>query len=338
MTGKNKCHNETLFTLSFCVRLVLDSLDRLGQQFGLASLRRLSNVRYYTWRRLRHSNENEIEREPISPLTDITHKISAAAFPQRKQQNDPRLPWPKPSELWRKLLHEIQYAETTIFSNVGVPSCVPGSPRLVRWDIILGRGVCASQLQVFSWHRLEDWNGRIVFWKRRCRWNHCPSNHCQGRCARWILPILRAKWGAFHVGYLEFLSAMATMDWIALTNQSSSNWVHTFLRASRSFVACYRVEGFVDWQVPWHHQMTQIRLKFTSRWVDAKMIDVYMSWIQYLIWITRNCFGQGKRKMVDGFVRWCGKGDVGLSQVVRVEEVIEADPTGLYDGFYVKTK
>lgn len=42
--------------------------------------------------------------------------------------------------------------------------------------------------------------------------------------------------------------------------------------------------------------------------------------------------------MVDGFVRWCKKANVGLSQVVRVEEVKEEEPTGLYDGFYVKTK
>mmetsp|Transcript_127530 Transcript_127530/g.366885 ORF Transcript_127530/g.366885 Transcript_127530/m.366885 type:complete len:143 (+) Transcript_127530:109-537(+) len=47
---------------------------------------------------------------------------------------------------------------------------------------------------------------------------------------------------------------------------------------------------------------------------------------------------EGKRKMVEGFVRWCQKGNVGLSQVVGVEEVVEEEPTGLYDGFYVKTK
>ena len=42
--------------------------------------------------------------------------------------------------------------------------------------------------------------------------------------------------------------------------------------------------------------------------------------------------------MVDGFIRWCKKGSVGLSQVVGVEEVIDEEVTGLYDGFYVKTK
>lgn len=46
---------------------------------------------------------------------------------------------------------------------------------------------------------------------------------------------------------------------------------------------------------------------------------------------------QGKQKMVDGFVRWCKRGNVGLSQVVSVSEVLEEEPTGLYDGFYVKT-
>lgn len=46
---------------------------------------------------------------------------------------------------------------------------------------------------------------------------------------------------------------------------------------------------------------------------------------------------QGKKKMVDGFVRWCKRADVGLSQVTDVEQVLEESPTGLYDGFYVKT-
>lgn len=47
---------------------------------------------------------------------------------------------------------------------------------------------------------------------------------------------------------------------------------------------------------------------------------------------------EGKKKMVDGFVRWCEKADVGLNQVTKVKEVLEEEPTGLYDQFYVKTK
>jgi acylphosphatase len=47
---------------------------------------------------------------------------------------------------------------------------------------------------------------------------------------------------------------------------------------------------------------------------------------------------EGTRKMVDGFIRWCRKGDVGLSQFTKVTEVLEEEPTGLYDDFYVKTK
>ena len=46
---------------------------------------------------------------------------------------------------------------------------------------------------------------------------------------------------------------------------------------------------------------------------------------------------EGKRKMVNGFVRWCKKSDVGLSQVISVKEVLEEEPTGLYDDFYIKT-
>lgn len=47
---------------------------------------------------------------------------------------------------------------------------------------------------------------------------------------------------------------------------------------------------------------------------------------------------EGKRKMVDNFVRWCQKADVGLSQVVKVVEVLDEDPTGLYDDFYAKVR
>ena len=46
---------------------------------------------------------------------------------------------------------------------------------------------------------------------------------------------------------------------------------------------------------------------------------------------------QGKRKMVDGFIRWCKKADVGLSQKILVESVADEEPTGLMDDFYVQT-
>mmetsp|Transcript_24505 Transcript_24505/g.37120 ORF Transcript_24505/g.37120 Transcript_24505/m.37120 type:complete len:158 (-) Transcript_24505:243-716(-) len=46
---------------------------------------------------------------------------------------------------------------------------------------------------------------------------------------------------------------------------------------------------------------------------------------------------EGRRKMVDGFVRWCERGNVGLSQRITVESVKVEDPTGLYDDFYVPT-
>mmetsp|Transcript_30419 Transcript_30419/g.50201 ORF Transcript_30419/g.50201 Transcript_30419/m.50201 type:complete len:144 (+) Transcript_30419:214-645(+) len=45
---------------------------------------------------------------------------------------------------------------------------------------------------------------------------------------------------------------------------------------------------------------------------------------------------EGKEKMVDSFIRWVKRGNVGLSQVTTVKTVIEEDPTGLFDGFYVK--
>jgi acylphosphatase len=54
---------------------------------------------------------------------------------------------------------------------------------------------------------------------------------------------------------------------------------------------------------------------------------------------TAEIYVEGKRKMVDSFIRWCDKksSNVGLSQTMTVKQVIEEDPTGLYDDFYVKT-
>jgi hypothetical protein len=42
--------------------------------------------------------------------------------------------------------------------------------------------------------------------------------------------------------------------------------------------------------------------------------------------------------MLEGFVRWVEKSDVGLSQTITVTDVLEEDPTGLYDDFYVKIR
>ena len=49
---------------------------------------------------------------------------------------------------------------------------------------------------------------------------------------------------------------------------------------------------------------------------------------------------EGKKKMVEGFVRWAQRGGkaIGLSQVVKVESVLEEPPNGLLDDFYVATK
>ena len=47
---------------------------------------------------------------------------------------------------------------------------------------------------------------------------------------------------------------------------------------------------------------------------------------------------EGKRNMVEGFVRWCQKSNVGLNQVIKVKQVMEEEPTGLYEDFYIKTK
>uniref|UniRef100_A0A7R9ZP10 Acylphosphatase-like domain-containing protein n=1 Tax=Craspedostauros australis TaxID=1486917 RepID=A0A7R9ZP10_9STRA len=53
---------------------------------------------------------------------------------------------------------------------------------------------------------------------------------------------------------------------------------------------------------------------------------------------TAEILVEGKRKMVEGFIRWCERGNVGLSQTATVEGIIEEEVTGLYDGFYCKTK
>jgi hypothetical protein len=41
--------------------------------------------------------------------------------------------------------------------------------------------------------------------------------------------------------------------------------------------------------------------------------------------------------MVESFIRWCVRGDVGLSQTSTVDSVSEEEPTGLYEEFYVDT-
>jgi acylphosphatase len=46
---------------------------------------------------------------------------------------------------------------------------------------------------------------------------------------------------------------------------------------------------------------------------------------------------EGKRKMVESFVRWCKRGDVGLSQTIKVDNVADEFATGMYDDFYVDT-
>ncbi|KAL7515776.1 hypothetical protein ACHAWX_000850 [Stephanocyclus meneghinianus] len=46
---------------------------------------------------------------------------------------------------------------------------------------------------------------------------------------------------------------------------------------------------------------------------------------------------EGKRKSIKSFIRWCRRGDVGLSQSIKVEQVVEEFPTGMYDDFYVDT-
>uniref|UniRef100_A0A7S1Z798 Acylphosphatase-like domain-containing protein n=1 Tax=Trieres chinensis TaxID=1514140 RepID=A0A7S1Z798_TRICV len=54
---------------------------------------------------------------------------------------------------------------------------------------------------------------------------------------------------------------------------------------------------------------------------------------------TAEIYVEGKRKMVEGFIRWCEKGtkNIGLSQKLEVKEVQEEIPTGLFDGFYAKS-
>jgi len=41
--------------------------------------------------------------------------------------------------------------------------------------------------------------------------------------------------------------------------------------------------------------------------------------------------------MVESFIRWCERGDVGLSQTSTVDSISEEEPTGLYEDFYVDT-
>jgi acylphosphatase len=56
---------------------------------------------------------------------------------------------------------------------------------------------------------------------------------------------------------------------------------------------------------------------------------------------TAEIYVEGKRKMVEGFIRWCEKADkkIAMNQKITVDEVsYDEEPTGLYEGFYCKTK
>lgn len=56
---------------------------------------------------------------------------------------------------------------------------------------------------------------------------------------------------------------------------------------------------------------------------------------------TAEIYVEGKRKMVEGFVRWCEKADkkIAMNQKITVDEIsYDEEPTGLYEGFYCKTK
>ena len=82
------------------------------------------------------------------------------------------------------------------------------------------------------------------------------------------------------------------------------------------------------------------RLKFTTSHKPHENLHTYKNDSNNLsltssIYLSPNI--QGKRKMVDGFIRWCKKGDVGLSQKVTVESITDEEPTGLFDDFYVPT-
>lgn len=73
-------------------------------------------------------------------------------------------------------------------------------------------------------------------------------------------------------------------------------------------------------------------------YVEVSLVIVYeMCSLLFLVLQQHSQCQQGKRKMVDGFIRWCERANVGLNQVTTVKEVTEESPTGLYDGFYVKT-
>ena len=42
--------------------------------------------------------------------------------------------------------------------------------------------------------------------------------------------------------------------------------------------------------------------------------------------------------MVDGFLRWLKRSNVGLSQKIEVTDVTNEEPLGVYEEFYCKTK
>lgn len=53
---------------------------------------------------------------------------------------------------------------------------------------------------------------------------------------------------------------------------------------------------------------------------------------------TAEIYVEGKRKMIEGFVRWVKRGNVGLNQFTEVADVeYSNEPSGMYENFYCKT-
>ena len=80
------------------------------------------------------------------------------------------------------------------------------------------------------------------------------------------------------------------------------------------------------------HSTVKVHIVYTHNSLNLIDLDGLYSIYAHVICV------QGKRKMVDGFLRWCKRADVGLSQKITVADVLEEEPTGLYDDFYVKMR
>ncbi|KAL7476162.1 hypothetical protein ACHAW6_002043 [Cyclotella cf. meneghiniana] len=147
-----------------------------------------------------------------------------------------------------------------------------------------------------------------------------PSSTCTRRCSRSMSHVASQR--SWHVDGISIIStSCATSSQLAMTTDSADLDPNETI--ARRIVVTGDVSGGYYRSCVTNEAKRFRNLKGTmSPPDDSKRAEIYV---------------EGKRKSIESFIRWCHRGDVGLSQSIKVEQVVEEFPTGMYDDFYVDT-